>query len=102
VKVYVYTVYKLKEVLLIILCRFYNMKHYLVTGGAGFIGSNLIKTLFSIEPGIKITCIDDFDPFYSPAIKQFNIRDIQNNPGFRLLTNDIGNYQNLSVNPLML
>ena len=66
------------------------MKHYLITGGAGFIGSNLIKTLFRNEPGIKITCIDDFDPFYSPAIKQFNIQDFQNDHAFRLLNNDLG------------
>ena len=37
------------------------MKHYLITGGAGFIGSNLIKTLFSHYPEIKVTCIDNFD-----------------------------------------
>ncbi len=66
------------------------MKHYLITGGAGFIGSNLIKTLFRGEPGIKITCIDDFDPFYSPEIKHFNIRDFQINHSFRLLKNDLG------------
>ncbi|HKB43349.1 MAG TPA: GDP-mannose 4,6-dehydratase [Chitinophagaceae bacterium] len=65
------------------------MKHYLVTGGAGFIGSNLIKTLFLHDPGIKITCIDDFDPFYSVAIKEFNIRDFKSNPNFRLLRNDL-------------
>ena len=47
------------------------MKHYLVTGGAGFIGSNLIKTLFLHDSGVKITCIDDFDPFYSVIIKDY-------------------------------
>jgi UDP-glucuronate 4-epimerase len=66
------------------------MKHYLVTGGAGFIGSNLIKALFELEPGIKITCIDNFDPFYSADLKQFNIRDFKTNPGFTFLYNDLG------------
>jgi UDP-glucuronate 4-epimerase len=65
------------------------MKHYIITGGAGFIGSNLIKTLFFHDPGIKITCIDDFDPFYSAAIKEFNIQDFKANPNFRLLSNDL-------------
>lgn len=83
--------YQLTDILYSLLCAgFKNMKHYIITGGAGFIGSNLIKTLFRNEPGIKITCIDDFDPFYSPAIKQFNIRDIQDDPAFRLLNNDLG------------
>ena len=65
------------------------MKHYLITGGAGFIGSNLIRTLFRDNPDIKITCIDNFDPFYSPAIKEFNIREFIGLPGFRLLHNDL-------------
>src|SRR5688572_25235892 len=65
------------------------MKHYLVTGGAGFIGNNLIRTLFTREPGVKITCIDDFDPFYSPDIKNLNIKDLRANPGFRLISNDL-------------
>ncbi|HMK03203.1 MAG TPA: GDP-mannose 4,6-dehydratase [Ferruginibacter sp.] len=65
------------------------MKHYLITGGAGFIGSNLIKTLFRSEPGIKITCIDNFDPFYPAGIKEFNISEFKDNPNFRLLRNDL-------------
>jgi UDP-glucuronate 4-epimerase len=65
------------------------MKHYLITGGAGFIGSNLIKTLFRNEPGIKITCIDNFDPFYPAAIKEFNISGFKDDPNFTLLRNDL-------------
>ena len=65
------------------------MKHYVITGGAGFIGSRLIRQLFQRET-CRITCIDDFDPFYSPDIKQLNIRDFKNNPAFRLLSNDLG------------
>lgn len=63
--------------------------HIVITGGAGFIGSNLINVLFQDNPGIKITCIDNFDPFYSSAIKQLNIRDFKNKPDFHLLPNDI-------------
>ncbi|HET9431213.1 MAG TPA: GDP-mannose 4,6-dehydratase [Chitinophagaceae bacterium] len=65
------------------------MKHYLVTGGAGFIGSNLIGALYRNDPEARITCIDDFDPFYSPDLKNFNIRGFRERPGFRLLTNDL-------------
>jgi len=63
--------------------------HILITGGAGFIGSNLIRTLFKNEPGIMITCIDNFDPFYSADLKQLNIRDFKANPDFYFLYNDI-------------
>ena len=65
------------------------MQHYLVTGGAGFIGSNLIKTLFRDNPGIKITCIDNFDSFYSADIKQLNIRSFKSNPDFHFLYDDL-------------
>jgi UDP-glucuronate 4-epimerase len=65
------------------------MKHYVITGGAGFIGSNLVRALFSREPGVRITCIDNFDPFYSAEIKQFNIRDFKTNPDFHFIFTDI-------------
>jgi UDP-glucuronate 4-epimerase len=66
------------------------MKHYLITGGAGFIGSNLIRNLLKSEPGLKITCIDNFDPFYAKSIKEFNISGFKDNPSFRLIENDLG------------
>jgi UDP-glucuronate 4-epimerase len=63
--------------------------HYLITGGAGFIGSNLVRRLFASEKDIAITCIDDFDPFYSAQIKQLNISTFRHNPAFRLLNIDL-------------
>lgn len=74
------------------------MKHYVITGGAGFIGSHLIKALFREEPEITITCIDNFDPFYPSAIKQLNIQEFLSNPNFRLLDSDIST---LSVSELL-
>lgn len=65
------------------------MKHYVITGGAGFIGSHLIKILFRNDSELKITCIDNFDPFYSAAIKQLNIRELKTNPQFHFLYLDI-------------
>ncbi len=63
--------------------------HILITGGAGFIGSNLVNTLFRNNPGIKITCIDNFDPFYSADLKQLNIREFKSNPDFHFLYDDL-------------
>ncbi|HEX6192131.1 MAG TPA: GDP-mannose 4,6-dehydratase [Chitinophagaceae bacterium] len=65
------------------------MKHYVVTGGAGFIGSNLIRNLVQADPSTMITCIDDFDPFYAADIKNLNIREFRHHPGFRLISNDL-------------
>ena len=41
----------------------------LVTGGAGFIGSTLALHL-SQDLGIRVTALDDFNPYYSPALKR--------------------------------
>ena len=63
--------------------------HYLVTGGAGFIGSNLIRDLLQREKDISISCIDNFDPFYSKEVKQLNISDFWSDANFRFLDLDV-------------
>lgn len=59
----------------------------LVTGGAGFIGSNLCQFLINKE--FYVVCLDNFDDFYSEEIKQNNVSDLQNNPLFELIKGDI-------------
>src|SRR5689334_6771105 len=63
-------------------------KHYLVTGGAGFIGSNLIRQLLK-DKSIKVTCLDNFDPFYPRQLKLLNTADFETNPNFSLVDIDL-------------
>ena len=65
------------------------MRHYLITGGAGFIGSNLIRHLLDTQKEISISCLDNFDPFYAKEIKERNISAFRNDPRFRLLRYDL-------------
>lgn len=53
-----------------------------MTGGAGFIGSNLIESLLSA--GNAVTCLDNFS-----TGKKDNLKDFVSNPNYRLIEGDI-------------
>jgi UDP-N-acetylglucosamine 4-epimerase len=61
-------------------------KKVLVTGGAGFIGSNIIEYL--IQKNNKITCLDNFS-----TGKKENIENFLDNPNFKLINGDITNIE---------
>lgn len=61
--------------------------HYLVTGGAGFIGSHLCESL--LNDGHAVTCLDNFNDYYDPSIKRDNISTFQDNDDFTLIEDDI-------------
>ena len=61
--------------------------NFFITGGAGFIGSHLIKAL--LEKNHHIVCFDDFNDYYSPVTKRNNIQGYVNNSNFKLIEGDI-------------
>ena len=66
----------------------------LVTGGAGFIGSHLCEYL--LKDFYQVVCIDNFNNFYDPCIKERNISSIINHKKFRLFKADIRNRNQLA------
>lgn len=66
------------------------LKHVLVTGAAGFIGSNLVEAL--LARGDSVVGIDNLDAYYALAHKRRNLSELQQCPGaenFELIEGDI-------------
>jgi len=61
------------------------MKNILVTGGAGFIGSNFIRYILDKHKDCSVTCLDKLT--YSGNIE--NLKDLQNNKRFKFVKGDI-------------
>ena len=57
-----------------------NGKTILVTGAAGFIGSNLVKRLFSDFENIKVIGIDSITDYYDVRLKYERLREIEGLP----------------------
>jgi UDP-glucuronate 4-epimerase len=59
----------------------------LITGGAGFIGSHLADQL--LADGWEVTVVDNFDPYYDPAVKRSNVEPHTDDPAYHLAELDI-------------
>jgi UDP-N-acetylglucosamine 4-epimerase len=57
----------------------------LITGGAGFIGSNLVESM--LNSGNYVVCLDNFS-----TGKRENLSGFMHNPDFKLIEGDIRNY----------
>jgi UDP-glucuronate 4-epimerase len=59
----------------------------IVTGAAGFIGRFVALRL--LDRGEQVVGVDDFNPYYDPALKQARIQALLAHPGFRLERMDV-------------
>lgn len=63
-------------------------KTVLVTGAAGFIGSNLVKRLLMDYPQIRIVGIDNLNDYYDVSLKEWRLKSLQS-PRFDFVKGDI-------------
>ena len=64
-------------------------KTVLVTGAAGFIGSNLCRRLFADVPGITVVGLDNMNDYYDVSLKEFRLKALQEHPNFIFLEGDL-------------
>ena len=64
-------------------------KTVLVTGAAGFIGSNLVKCLLNDVTDVKVVGIDNMNDYYDVHIKEERLRMLQKFDGFTMVYGSI-------------
>ncbi|MFC1708946.1 NAD-dependent epimerase/dehydratase family protein [Candidatus Omnitrophota bacterium] len=64
---------------------------YFIIGGAGFIGSHLVKTLLKEEKNVKVVVYDNFS---SGKMQHFD--EFEHNPNLKIIRDDVKNKENLN------
>ena len=71
------------------------MANIIVTGGAGFIGSNLTRSL--LKRGDRVCVVDNFNDFYDPAIKRDNYASLKAHGDVSLHEGDICDFDSMQA-----
>ena len=64
-------------------------KTILVTGAAGFIGSNLVKRIYQEAPSATVVGIDNMNDYYDVALKEFRLKELAKYPTFTFVKGNI-------------
>lgn len=64
-------------------------KTVLLTGVAGFIGSNLAKRLFSDIDGVKVIGIDNMNDYYDVRLKEYRLEELSSEDNFTFVKGSI-------------
>lgn len=61
----------------------------LITGAAGFIGSNLVKAVYKRFDTPEVVCIDSMSDYYDIRLKEERLKQLTGYPGFTFIKGDI-------------
>lgn len=61
----------------------------LVTGAAGFIGSNLVKSIYHQYADVKVIGVDNMNDYYDPTLKESRLKDLTSLPNFTFIRGNI-------------
>ena len=64
-------------------------KTILVTGAAGFIGSNLVKRIYQEALSATVIGIDNMNAYYDVALKEFRLKELAKYPTFTFVKGNI-------------
>lgn len=64
-------------------------KTILVTGAAGFIGSNLVKRIYKETPNVAVIGIDNMNAYYDVALKDFRLKKLEQYSHFTFVKGNI-------------
>ena len=68
-----------------------SQKTILVTGAAGFIGSNLVKELYNRFSDIKVIGFDSVNDYYDVNLKEYRLTELKNFKNFTFIKGNIAN-----------
>jgi nucleoside-diphosphate-sugar epimerase len=71
-------------------------KTIFITGVAGFIGSNLARSLFESVEGIKIIGIDNMNDYYDVKLKESRLEGLEKNPNFSFIKGNIAEKETIN------
>ena len=66
-----------------------SQKTILVTGAAGFIGSNLVKELYNRFSGVKVIGFDSVNDYYDVNLKEYRLTELKNFKNFTFIKGNI-------------
>lgn len=65
------------------------MRTYLITGAAGFIGSNLAKRILTEEKDVQVVGLDNMNQYYDIRLKESRLKELEEYKNFKFIKGNL-------------